>query len=296
MTFTTTFLFNIIDVSHLNITVAHPNGTKARVNQIGSWKLNDNLIIHDVLVVLRYHVSLLSISKLAKDNKLSVCFNEKDCVILVYFLKSQVGTRSEKDRLYFLNLGNKIYNSSIKSCHVSKCLWHNRLGHTADQVLSVLKDEIDLKGDFSSEPYDVCHMAKQIRELFLLSDHKSKMVGQLIYLDVWGPYKVGSKEGYRFFLTVVDDFLRAVWVFLLKGKDEVLFIIEVFCKMLKNQFNKIVKVFRSDNSGSKVTSDVNFDLLGSITAQGSVGNGGTTPEEEMNISEGDDLNIYDLDM
>ncbi|GKC70666.1 ribonuclease H-like domain-containing protein, partial [Tanacetum coccineum] len=66
-------------------------------------------------------------------------------------------------------------------------------------------------------------------------------------------YKVGSKEGYRFFLTVVDDFSRVVWVFLLKGKDEVLFIIEVFCKILKNQFNKIVKVFRSDNSGSKVT-------------------------------------------
>ncbi|GJR41979.1 hypothetical protein Tco_1310082 [Tanacetum coccineum] len=90
MTFTTTFLFNIIDVSHMDITVAHPNGTKAKVNQIRSCKLNDNLVIHDVLVVLGYHVSLLSVSKLAKDNKLSVCFNENDCVIQDSILKSQV--------------------------------------------------------------------------------------------------------------------------------------------------------------------------------------------------------------
>ncbi|GJW74898.1 ribonuclease H-like domain-containing protein [Tanacetum coccineum] len=104
MTFTTTFLFNIIDVSHLDITVAHPNGTTAKVNQVGICKLNDNLIIHDVLVVPGYHVSLLSVSKLAKDCKLSVCFNEKDCVIQDFVLKSQVGTGSEKDGLYFLNL------------------------------------------------------------------------------------------------------------------------------------------------------------------------------------------------
>nr|GEU84097.1 hypothetical protein [Tanacetum cinerariifolium] len=116
MTFTTTFLFNIIDVSHLDITVAHPYGTKAKVNQIGSCKLNEKLIIHDVLVVPDYHNSLLSVSKLAKDSKLSVCFNEKDCVIQDSVLKSQ---------------------------------W-DWLGHPADQVLSVLKDDIDLKRDFSS--------------------------------------------------------------------------------------------------------------------------------------------------
>nr|GEW37314.1 putative ribonuclease H-like domain-containing protein [Tanacetum cinerariifolium] len=50
-----------------------------------------------------------------------------------------------------------------------------------------------------------------------------------------------------------------------------------------------------DNLGFK-TSDVNSDLLGSITAQGSIDDGGATPEDEINISEGKDLNIYDLDM
>ncbi|GKE47520.1 putative RNA-directed DNA polymerase [Tanacetum coccineum] len=164
---------------------ASQSNMAAKVNQVRSCKLNDNLIIHDVLVVPGYHVSLISASKLAKHCKLSVYFNEKDCVIQDSVLKSQVGTGSEKDGL----------------------------GHPADQVLSVLKNDIDLKGDFTSEPFDVCHMAKQTREPFPLSDHKSNMVGQLIHL----------------------------------GKDEVLFNVEVFRKMLKNQFNKSVKVSRSDN-------------------------------------------------
>ncbi|GJR50685.1 hypothetical protein Tco_1401206 [Tanacetum coccineum] len=156
------------DVSHLDIIVAHPNRTKAKVNQIGSCKLNDNLVIHDVLVVRGYQVSLLSVSKLAKDNKLSACFNENDYVIQDSVLK---------------------------------------LSHLVDQILSVLKNDIDLKGDFFSKPCDVCHRAKQTREPFPLSDHKSTVVG---HLDGWGPYKIRSKKGYRFFLTIVDDYFRAV--------------------------------------------------------------------------------------
>nr|GEW07280.1 ribonuclease H-like domain-containing protein [Tanacetum cinerariifolium] len=57
MTYSAVLLFNVIDVSHLDITVAHPNGTVAKVNQIGSFELTETLIIHDVLVVLGYHDS-----------------------------------------------------------------------------------------------------------------------------------------------------------------------------------------------------------------------------------------------
>ncbi|GKC01982.1 ribonuclease H-like domain-containing protein [Tanacetum coccineum] len=40
-------------------------------------------------------------------------------------------------------------------------------------------------------------------------DHKSKTLGELVHLDLWGPYRVHSKEGYRYFLTIVDDYSRA---------------------------------------------------------------------------------------
>ncbi|GJV13759.1 ribonuclease H-like domain-containing protein [Tanacetum coccineum] len=51
-----------------------------------------------------------------------------------------------------------------------------------------------------------------------------------------------------------------------------------------------------DNSDSKTISDVNSDLLGSITTQGPIDDGGATPIDEINTSEGEDLNVYDLHM
>ncbi|GKB06841.1 hypothetical protein Tco_0835074 [Tanacetum coccineum] len=50
---------NVADVSKLNMTVGHPNGTKAVVTHIGSLKLTDKITINDVLVVLDYQDSVL---------------------------------------------------------------------------------------------------------------------------------------------------------------------------------------------------------------------------------------------
>ncbi|GJV89060.1 ribonuclease H-like domain-containing protein [Tanacetum coccineum] len=71
-------------------------------------------------------------------------------------------------------------------------------------------------------PCNICHKAKQTREPFPLSGYKSKGDGDIIHCDVWGPYRVVSKDGYKLFLTLVDDFSRAVWVYLLKLPSSVL--------------------------------------------------------------------------
>nr|GEZ76299.1 ribonuclease H-like domain-containing protein [Tanacetum cinerariifolium] len=42
-------------------------------------------------------------------------------------------------------------------------------------------------------------------------DHVSTELGELVHLDLWGPYKVNSKDEFTFFLTIVDDFSRDVW-------------------------------------------------------------------------------------
>ncbi|GJV39506.1 hypothetical protein Tco_1417946 [Tanacetum coccineum] len=47
-----------------------------------------------------------------------------------------------------------------------------------------------------------------------------------------------------------------------------------------------------DNSDSKTIFDVNSDLVGSITTQGPIDDGGATPEDDINIYEGEDLNSY----
>ncbi|GJR85280.1 hypothetical protein Tco_0209291 [Tanacetum coccineum] len=69
-----------------------------------------------------------------------------------------------------------------------------------------LKKEITIETGSGSE---VCHKAKQTRDHFPLSDHKSEKLGELIYLDFWGPYRVIHREGFKYFL-IVDDFSKAV--------------------------------------------------------------------------------------
>lgn len=61
----------------------------------------------------------------------------------------------------------------------------------------------------------VCLQAKQTRLPFPVSNIKSTHCFDLIHIDVWGPYKEPTHQGYQYFLTIVDDFSRATWVYLL---------------------------------------------------------------------------------
>ena len=87
-------------------------------------------------------------------------------------------------------------------------------------MLAVLKGEITFQYKNEIEPCDICQNAKQTREPFPLSDHKTKVLGELVHLVLSGPYNTKSKEGQRYFCTIVDDFTRVVWVYLLKIKHE----------------------------------------------------------------------------
>ncbi|GJT25010.1 ribonuclease H-like domain-containing protein [Tanacetum coccineum] len=249
MTASAKFLINVVNVSNLVLTVGHPNGTKAKIVKIGDLKLNEYVTLFNALVIPEYTINLLSVHRLSKDSKFFVGFDENKCYIQDLKRNMIVGTGDINGGLYLFDATFKQSISKLPAnCYVSKTLWHNRIGHPTDQVLQLLKDDLkfDLKNE-SMTPCDMCHKAKQTREPFPLSDHESLQIGQLVYLDVWGPYKVTRKEGYKSFLTIIDDYSRAVWVYMLKSKDEVFVSIEHFVNLLLNQFDVKVKVLRSDN-------------------------------------------------
>ncbi|KAJ0456204.1 putative RNA-directed DNA polymerase [Helianthus annuus] len=164
-------------------------------------------------------------------------------------------TGKQDNGLYFVNKNGNSANLCFNSMNNSN-LWHSRLGHPAGQVLSILKDEIGVT-DVFKHSCEVCHRAKQTRVPFPLSEHKTKDVGDIIHLDVWGPYKVTSKDGFKYFLTVVDDYSRAVWCYLLKNKMEVFENIENFYELVLTQFKKKIKIFRSDNGTEFVNNKMN---------------------------------------
>ncbi|GJX84535.1 ribonuclease H-like domain-containing protein [Tanacetum coccineum] len=95
---------NVIDISDLNITVGHPNGTIAKINHVGNLRLTNNVVLFDVLVIPEYTVSLLSVNKMIKDSKLHVGFNEYDCVIQDLREETVLGTGSESGGLYVFDI------------------------------------------------------------------------------------------------------------------------------------------------------------------------------------------------
>ncbi|GJV91456.1 ribonuclease H-like domain-containing protein, partial [Tanacetum coccineum] len=156
---------------YLKLTVGHHNGTLAKITHVGNLKLNNNVILFDVLVVPDY-------TDLKKGKVL--------------------GTGSEFAGLYLFdekyNASSTSYKSEYFACYVSKDIWHHQLGHPANQVLNLLKGSLNLNHIKHDLPCEVCHKAKQSMEPFPLSETKSTIFGQLIHLDVWVLYKVVSRE------------------------------------------------------------------------------------------------------
>ncbi|GJW24965.1 ribonuclease H-like domain-containing protein, partial [Tanacetum coccineum] len=257
MTYIDNELYNVLDISHLKIKVGHPNGTEAFISKIGNLKLSNDLILYDVLVIPEYCVTLICVHKLAKENKIIVAFDESRYYFLN--LRNILGIGNQCEGLYYYNDQGIKSNHSVLDykCHLSQYDWHCRLGHPAKPVLVVLKGSLQIDNMNKNVYCETCQRAKQTREPFPLSHHVSKSLDDLVYLDLWGPYKVTSSEGFRYFLTVMEDYTRAVWVYLIKSKDEVLQFITIFYNLIENQFKRKIKVFRSDNGTEFVNQIVN---------------------------------------
>ncbi|GJV01000.1 ribonuclease H-like domain-containing protein [Tanacetum coccineum] len=232
---------NVVDVTSLKIIIGHLNGTLTTISNIGNIRLSKNVILYDVLVVPGYYVSLLSVNKLIKDSKMFVGFNEDKCYIEDLKREITLGTGSESGSLYLFDMDNTKSICNINMAmyfNVSKDLWHSRLSHPADQVLNVLKSDLNLSKN-------------------------TKVLGELVHLDLWGLYRVTIREGFKYFLTIVDDYSRAVWVYLIKSKDEVFNALANYINLIHNQFDVKIKTVRSDN-GTKFINKKMYDLFSDL--------------------------------
>ena len=78
----------------------------------------------------------------------------------------------------------------------------------------------------------------------------------VIHYDVWGPSKVPTLSGLRWFVTFIDDCTKMTWLFLMKTKDEVNLSFQNFHKMIETQYNAKVRVLRSNNGGEYQSSNI----------------------------------------
>lgn len=160
--------------------------------------------------------------------------------------RTLIGAGEQREGLYYLQVTApvRVYHTNGVSAFD---MWHRRMGHPLSKVVELLPyiDVTRNKGSIKS--CDVCFRAKQCRDVFFSSNNKAKDCFDLIHCDLWGAYIVPTSCGAGYFLTIIDDCSRATWIYLLSGKDEIPVVLKRFFSMVKRQFDKEIKIVRSDN-------------------------------------------------
>ncbi|EOY05030.1 Cysteine-rich RLK (RECEPTOR-like protein kinase) 8 [Theobroma cacao] len=149
-----------------------------------------------------------------------------------------------RDGLYYLEPireGKALMASNMRHAD----MWHRRLGHLPMNRLSFIGDlSINVK---ENKFCDACCRARQHRLPFFASTYESSRIFELIHCDIWGDYKTPSLSGAVYFLTIVNDYSRAIWVYLMKHKSKTRDYLLHFYQWVRTQFNTQVKIVRSDN-------------------------------------------------
>ncbi|KAI3722512.1 hypothetical protein L2E82_33551 [Cichorium intybus] len=157
--------------------------------------------------------------------------------------KNLIGAGDCRRGLYRMGM----FEDKRRVMHVTVERWHKRLGHASEGKLA--KVDFLKNISFKLKVCDSCSKAKHTRSPFSLSEIKTTQCFELIHCDVWGKYRTPSLSGANYFLTIVDDFSRSVWIFLIKHKNDASKCLIDFHKMIENQFGKRIKRIRSDNGG-----------------------------------------------
>ena len=132
-------------------------------------------------------------------------------------------------------------------------LWHNWLGHISNKGLDVLHRNGHFGNDcVSSVPLcESCVLDKQRKVKFPVSSYPNLSMCtdmlECVHADIWGPFSVPTHGGKVYFLSLVDDFSRKVWVCLLEHKSDVFDKFKNWKTLVENQTRKKIRTLRIDN-------------------------------------------------
>ncbi|RVW35673.1 Retrovirus-related Pol polyprotein from transposon TNT 1-94 [Vitis vinifera] len=215
--------------------------------------------------------NLLSVSQITATLSCIVIFWPEFYVFKDIQTRQTIGCGIKRGKLYYLDLQSKDSNKLRQALMADGSegekkkseiwLWHRRLGHASFGYLKKLFPSLFAKSDISGFRCDICELAKSHRASFPLILNKS-LSFMVIHSDVWGPSKVPTLSGSRWFVTFIDDCTRMTWLCLMKTKDEVNLLFQKFHKMIETQYNAKVRVLRSDNGGEYQSYDLQKYLEG----------------------------------
>nr|GEU44951.1 uncharacterized mitochondrial protein AtMg00810-like [Tanacetum cinerariifolium] len=164
---------------------------------------------------------------------------------------------SRWNNLYSLFLGDMMASSPIcilsKASKTKSWLWHRRLSHLNFGAINHLARHDLVRGlpklKFQKDHLcSACAMGKSKKKPHKpKSDDTNQEKLYLLYMDLCGPMRVASVNGKKYILLIVDDYSRFTWVKCLRSKDEALYFIIKFLKIIQVRLKTLVRQIRTDN-------------------------------------------------
>ena len=132
--------------------------------------------------------------------------------------------------------------------------WHERFGHLHFEALKRLSATEMVRGlpclDHVEQLCDVCVLTKQRRLPFpQRASFRAKERLELVHGDLCGPVTPATPGGRRYFLLLVDDLSRYMWVMVLGSKREAADAIRRAQAAAEAECGRKLRVLRTDNGG-----------------------------------------------
>jgi hypothetical protein len=157
-------------------------------------------------------------------------------------------------RLYYLDMN--IVTPVCLTARVGDITWrwHKRFGHLNFRSLRKLCRGEMVKGlpeiDHIEQVCEDCVLAKQKRASFpRAAKFRAKDQLELVHADLCGPITPPTPTGNAYFLLLVDDMSRYMWLTLLRSKADAPMTIMSFQAKVERETGKKMKVLCTDNGG-----------------------------------------------
>lgn len=204
---------------------------------------------------------LLSVAAVC-DQDITVVFTARDCLFYrssdVNIEQSPVGRGIRSGNLYYLSKEVRFPSSDLACTTVmtdssSLLAWHQRLGHIGLKPLKSLLKTSNISpssyNEIEVQQCPVCVSSKMSRHSFKTRDaYRSDSAGQLIHTDV-GSFEVSSREGFKYFITFIDDYSKYTAIYPMKLKSDSLNCFKTFRASFELLLSTKIKAIRSDNGG-----------------------------------------------
>lgn len=254
--------FENIDATYTS-TVRVANGNSCTVHGIGKGSIecltNDGkcnkLMLDRVLYVPTFESGLISIGALDKQGYQVKIKNNQMSI-----LKNDVVIAVGDGISHMYKLKTIEYAFAVMPQHTSNCIhvWHSRFAHRDPKAIKLLAsknlaDGMKLDKCQIKQVCESCVKGKISRKPF---PEKSKTASDrpldLIHSDLCGPMSTATPGGRKYVMTLIDDYSKYTYSYLLTLKSQAELVIRQFIEYCETQFGRKPKIFRSDRGGEYI--------------------------------------------